>query len=1106
MFFPRCVAAIIRLAVAMAALAATASAAESPLPLAGDWAFELDRGDVGLTQPQPWYSRPLAQRIHLPGVLQAQGFGDEISTTTPWVLSLHDRNWHLRKDYQDHTRPGEVRVPFLSQPPRHYLGVAWYQRDVDIPAAWNEKRVILSLERPRWESRVWLDTSEVGRCNSLCAPHEFDLGMIQPGRHRLTLHVDNRMLLPYRPDAHGVSDSLGGSWNGVVGTIELRCRPAVRIDRLQTIPDVAARTVRLTGEIANPDGKPGSGMLEVETIARSGATPGRISIPVQWDAVGGTFSAVIPLGSQARCWDEFDPSLHQLLVTLNPSGPQADAKMLTFGLREFRRDGRGFTINGRPTRLRGTHHGGDFPLTGHPPCDVPYWRGIFSICKEWGLNHVRFHSFCPPDAAFTAADELGIYLLVEPGMWNTFNPGGEMETMLYQETERILRAYGNHPSFVMFSPSNEPKGRWRQVLPKWAGHFRKKDPNRLYSSATGFTDSDAPGPVDQIDFTTAGRVMSSSIRRESGWFGRDYHHALKQVPVPVIGHEIGQWCAYPDFRVIDSFTGYLRPGNFEIFRSSATAQGLLDRNRDFAEASGRLQFECYKEEIEANLRTWEMAGYQLLDLHDYLGQGTALVGILDPFWQPKAHADLRRWRQFCAPTVPLARLTRRTLTTADTLEAKVEIAHFGAAPIESAACDWSVLDSSGKVLGRGGWPAQSIRLGHTTLPGPVRFALSGITTPTACRLVVRCGPDMTNEWKFWVYPATLPTPEQTAPVCVTRSWREAEQKLSQGGRVLYLPPASNLSWDSPPLDQVPVFWNAPMNPSWGRMLGLWCDVRHPALAEFPTDSHCDWQWADLLKGARAIHLDRLPRSLRPIVSAIDDWNRNWNLGVIFEAKVGPGTLLVCSLDLDSRLESRPAARQLRHSLLAYLAGKQPTPTTSLTRDQARLLWFDAKCMQKLGASVSAPGSNQQAVLDGNPNTCWIVEPGKDQPASQPCALTVSFPRPVAFDGLLLMNRQNDRNHVGDIRSYRIEVSDDGATWREVLHGELPSTWNPQTLRLPKPLTTRSLRLTAIDGYGNDPVTALSECSILYNGPPLPESTDASTQDYQRPKSTSQEIY
>jgi hypothetical protein len=144
-------------------------------------------------------------------------------------------------------------------------------------------------------------------------------------------------------------------------------------------------------------------------------------------------------------------------------------------------------------------------------------------------------------------------------------------------------------------------------------------------------------------------------------------------------------------------------------------------------------------------------------------------------------------------------------------------------------------------------------------------------------------------------------------ILVTTSWNAAEARLAAGGKVLFLPQAASLDWSCPPLDNVPIFWNRLMNPGWSRMLGLWCQAGHPALAQFPTDFHCDWQWTELLRRARAINLDRLPRRLQPIVQAVDDWNRNYKLGVLFECKVGPGRLVVCSLDLQNDVASMAVA-------------------------------------------------------------------------------------------------------------------------------------------------------------------------------------------------------
>lgn len=1077
----------------------------TPIDLAGQWRFALDREDVGVQEQ--WFDKDLPDQITLPGVLQAQGHGDEISTSTPWVLSLYDRWWYLRADYKAYTEPGNVKVPFLAQPPRHYLGAAWYQRDVVIPADWQEWRVVLTLERPHWETTVWVDERKIGSNNSLCVPHVYDLGTLSPGQHRLSIRSDNRMLLPYRPDAHSVSDSLAGTWNGIVGKIELTATTQVWLEDVQVYPNVAKKSVLLKVQIGNMTGEAGKGRLH---IASGG---GSMTVPVTWDAQGGQAEVEVELGPNAQTWDEFHPYLQPMVLSLLAFPPSHipmqpprylanDYRNLTFGLRELHTEGNQFILNGRPIILRGTHSGGDFPLTGYPPTDVKSWDRIINICKAWGLNHLRFHSWAPPEAAYVAADKQGFYIQSEPGMWNEISPGTPMERMLYEETERMIKAYGNHPSYVMLSASNEPKGHWQEALPKWTVHFRTADPRRLYTNGTGHTEKEVPNLDKGVDYLVIQRVGAKQLRGNSAWFGDDYRASLVGVNVPVLAHELGQWAAYPDYDIIKKFTGYMRPGNYEIFRDSMAAHGLLAKDKDFAWASGRYQLACYKEEIEANLRTPGLGGFQLLDLHDYVGQGTALVGLLDPFWASKGYATPQEFRHFCNTTVPLARLKNRVLTTADPFAVDVEIAHYGAEPIAQAVPVWQIVEGRGTVVAKGQWPARTLPLGKNTPLGQVTVDLSRLPAPRAYKLVVSIrGTPFTNDWNFWLYPAQVNS-APPADVLVTSSWPAAEAKLGAGGKVLYLPRRADLDWTSPPLDVVPVFWNRFMGPNWSRMLGLWCDTHHPALAGFPTEANFDWQWTELVRRARAVNLDRFPRELQPIVWAIDDWNRNYKLGLIFEAKVGHGRLLVCAADIQQELDSRPAARQLRRSLFDYMTSVRFQPRMSVSAADMRGLLFDTLIMRKLGATAQAEGQAAN-VIDGDPNTFWQAGDQK-QPARQTQELTVNFPAPVAMNGLVLMSRQNHREHEGDIREYVVQVSDDGREWREAARGTLRSTFAPQQIRFPQTRTVRQLKLTALSGFGPDKTAALAELAVIYAGPKLPD-TGADALNYQRSKTATPDI-
>lgn len=1093
--------------------------------LDGLWQFEMDPEDLGVRQE--WFNRILLNRIRLPGILQWQpdssiSYGNPIRTDTPWVLSLYDHYWYLRDEYQAYTQTGKVKVPFLSQPPKHYLGAAWYQRDVTITSNFTARRLTLTLERPHWQTTLWLDSKLIGSQQSLVAPHVYDLGTVSPGRHRLTIRVDNRMIMPYRPDAHSVSDSLGASWNGIVGTIQLEDTGRVWIDDAQAFPNLKERKMRIKVHIGNVTGRSGQGTL-------TAIWPDLAVVPVSWDEHGGDAEIEVPLRPDAETWDEFHPKKLPLRLWLKAVDVD-EYRDLMVGLRDFHAEGNQFILNDRLINFRGTHSGGDFPLTGYPPTDVKSWKALFETCKKWGLNHMRFHSWCPPEAAFEAADQVGFYLQPEPGMWNEISPDTPMEKMLYDETDQMIRAYGNHPSFMLLSASNEPKGKWQEALPKWVDHYRKEDPRRLYVSGTGHTERELEHITDGTDFLAIQRINQAMLRRESGWFGNDFGQSLSDINIPVISHEVGQWVAYPDYDIIKKFKGYLRPGNFEIFRDSMEAHGLLGMNKQFAAASGRFQLECYKEEIEANLRTPGLGGFQLLDLHDYLGQGTALVGLLDAFWASKGYAGPDEFREFCNTTVPLARLSSRVFSTANRFNTDVELAHFGAEPMRDAKGVWRIDGPPDRPpLAQGEWEVHTFPIGKNIPLGKISVDLALAPAPAQYTLVVTVAPVsmfdqftgkirkdavkgtdyFENRWKFWVYPTEVPAELHGSPLCpvtrppdilITHSWSEAEKKLAAGGKVLFVPNMSELDWTSPPLDTVPVFWNRQMGPGWSRMLGLL--IGGGGLGNFPTEANFDWQWSSLMNNVRAINLERLPADIKPAVWAIDDWNRNYKLGVIFECALGDGKLLVSAIDVTNPDDKNMVRRQLRYSLLNYMASDCFQPSVPVQAGMIGRMFFDTRIMKELGATAQFDGQPAAAAIDGDPNTYVLAgDPRAD--LREPVDLTITFPAPVTMSGLIIMPRQNHREHEGDIREFSVRVSDDGSDWREVRRGELASTFAPQTIDFSGRVTTKYLKLTSLSGFGNDKRTALAELAVIYAGPKLNDS--GSAVEYERNRTATPEI-
>ncbi|HXK60616.1 MAG TPA: glycoside hydrolase family 2 TIM barrel-domain containing protein [Acidobacteriota bacterium] len=925
----------------IAAFLAGSMCAGEQISLEGPWRFELDRNDVGVNQR--WFARTLAGQLRLPGTLAGQGIGDEITLETPWIGTIVDKSFFTEPEYAKYRQPGQIKVPFWLQPDRHYVGAAWYQRDIEIPETREPKSITLFLERPHWETRVWVDEKFYGSCTALGTPHEYDLGTLTPGRHTLTLRVDNRMVVDVGENSHSISDHTQGNWNGIVGRLELVFEPLIAIRDLQVDASRLDRPVVLKGRIANATRQAGAGQIEV-SVRRQGdktSTAAVIHSPVSWSAAGGDFQ--IELSGEFEPWDEFNPALYEARVRLGDS-----QRSVVFGRRELTTRGTQFLLNGRKLFLRGTLECAIFPATGYPPVDTESWKRIIRTAKAHGLNHFRFHSWCPPEAAFTAADELGFYYHVECSSWanntTTLGDGKPVDKWIYEEADRILKSYGNHPSFLFLLYGNEPGGdRDEAFLSKWVSHYRAKDPRRLYSSGAGWPLL----PENQFHVTPEPRIqhwgagLKSRINSKPPETQTDYREYIQTYDVPVVSHEIGQWCVYPNFDEISKYRGYLKPKNFEIFRDRLADHGMVDRAKAFLLASGKLQAICYKEEIESALRTKGMGGFQLLSLHDFPGQGTALVGVLDPFWDSKGYVTPEEFARFCGPTVVLARMPKRVYQSDEAFEVQIEVAHFGPRPLAGAAARWEVRDDRDRTILAGELTPRDIPIDNGTMLGKISLAQDGLPAPGHFKLAVRLtGTPVENDWDFWVYPPRLEDPAHSRIRILSRLDQQNREWLESGGTVLLVAPPETVIPD-PKFGKIElgfssIFWNT----AWTKRqaphtLGILCDPGHPALSGFPTEFHSNWQWWYLLHPGRsaAMILDGLPAGLQSIVQVIDDWFTARKLGLVFEAKVGKGKLLVSSIDLETDLELNPVARQLRRSLLDYMTSDRFAPQTEVTAEQ-----------------------------------------------------------------------------------------------------------------------------------------------------------------------------
>ena len=500
------------------------------LSLAGCWELRLDSTDV-------------TEQVQLPGTTDTNQKG------------------YPNNDKEETTH--------LSRPFR-YQGKAWYQKEITIPENWEGKSIWLILERTK-PTQIWVDSIYVGSSDHISTPQEYDLSAyLRAGKHHLTILVDNGLSVPPQllDNSHAYTESTQTNWNGIIGDLKLEARPQFHIRRIQVYPHADQKTVDVKIKLSNPFEQMIVAAVQIEMEAFNTGLEHHIqfnkNIVVQQDEI--IFQ--IPMGDDALEWSEFSPTLYRLTANIQGENIQ-DSQSTTFGLRDFKAEGTQFNINGLTTFLRGKHDACVFPLTGHVPMDTAAWRRYFRIAKEYGINHCRFHSWCPPKACFEAADIEGFYLQPELPFWGKMEKGDTtLIHFLTKEGLQIQEAYGNHASFVMMAIGNELSGD-QEAMVDMIARFRSEDGRHLYASGSndylGFN-----GPAAGDDYFTTCRVPGANVfsnhtrgsfsfadAEDGGYINHTYPNsvmnfesAIEQCSLPIIGHETGQFQCYPNYEEI----------------------------------------------------------------------------------------------------------------------------------------------------------------------------------------------------------------------------------------------------------------------------------------------------------------------------------------------------------------------------------------------------------------------------------------------------------------------------------------------------------------------------------------------------------------------------
>ena len=910
------------------------------ISLAGTWQFQLDSLNRGISEH--WFTQTLEGEISLPGTSDEYKKGKE---------NLKSEDNFLTRIFP-------------------YCGLAWYRREIGIPEGWSGKNLFFVMERSKLTS-VWVDTSFVGSQNSLTTSHRYDLSLfLTPGKHIISVCVNNADLPPVG-EPHQLSEHTQTNWNGILGRIELQVKDDVFMTDVQAFPDLEAKRI----DLRICFNASCSGKLFISADAENSGVPHHVAYEVGCAIVeaGDYFETSISLGDSMQTWDEFNPALYRLKIDFSGSYQNSevhDRKELTIGMRDFKTQNGQFQVNGKTVFLRGKHDACVFPLNGYAPMDTGEWIRIFRIVRSYGINHYRYHTWCPPRAAFEAADRVGIYMQPELPLWEdlgikltdmrgnveirTGSPEGE-ERIKYVTGEglSILKEFGNHASFCMFALGNELNGD-RELMASMVDKFRKSDSRHLYTIGSNnfFWQPELSAGDDYwTTMMTGGHYRAGNFLPDSrglevrGSYAvhtvghinnqypgtmKDYSGAIQGIPVPVIGHEIGQFQVFPDFHEIEKYTGVLQARNFEIYQRRLKAAGMLDQADDFVRASGALAVLCYREDIETALRTPGFGGFQLLDLQDFPGQGTALVGILDAFMESKGLITPEKWRNFCNDVVPLARFEKYTWTNTETFSARLQVASYSNRNFKDNPLYWQLVDQYGQIIESGKMNCDADSNENPATYGTIHVDLKKVRCPQKLSLKLSLnGVGYQNNYPVWLYPEEVDTDLPQEVIIAGNLDEDILERLKKGGKVLFLPENSSVKQAIPGAFQSD-FWCYPMFKKYNPpgTLGILCNPEHPALKSFPTEFHSNWQWWPLLKNGCAMILDETPEGFRPIVQVIDNFERNHKLGVIFECRVGVGKLLVCSCNLPEQ-QHYPEARQLLSSLLRYMDSREFNPQHSI---------------------------------------------------------------------------------------------------------------------------------------------------------------------------------
>lgn len=871
-----------------------------------------------------------------------------------------------------------------------YEGEVCFLKKLRLPGA-DGKRLFLEAERAR-QLRLKINGNEIPACvpGTLSTPYVYEVTAYAGQDAELELLSDNRYIGWPRDSIIGASaatDETQTNWNGILGYLRLRLEEKFFLEDIRVYPH---------GELVDVEAVV-NGLEDLDMKCRlvleSPAFQNKVDISIidglvmsegqsaqeHFEVVREAHRACIKLcgirlTEEVKRWDEEEGNLYEAIGNLTVPGYEESRRKVTFGVRDFgyNRQLR-LTINDRAFFLRGEANCCVFPEEGHPPMTKEAWKRVLGIYASYGVNCMRFHSWCPPDAAFQAADEMGMMMQPELSHWNYKDAFASEESFAYYKLElkSILASLANHPSFVMITWGNELYAgetgmRRMDELLKLA---KEMDHTRLYAIGSNCYYGERGADPGSDFYTSMGyykemlRAVSSPmighLNHEYPSGCHNYNETVEKIHregKPVFGFEVGQYEILPDFQEIADFRGVTRGINLELVREQVEKAGYLEDWENYVEAAGELALLGYREEVEAVLRTPGMSGLSLLGLQDFPGQGTALVGMLNSHLRPKpyAFAQPERFRSFFRSVLPLLLLPKYTYEGGERLLAECRLANYGKEVIKAGA-EWKLVENtsasravsgnkSGVVLQSGHFPEELYENQGLRFVGMVELEFDMTDQARRLDLEITVG-DYKNVYPVWVYPKRDVITCKGKEVCwdkgktcmaddhpvkiVSVLTEDCLREIEEGAVVLIDPAPTPENLPSSIGGQFSTdFWSVGTFPEQEGGMGMVIDTLHPIFDTYPTQAHSSWQWWAQASGRPMI----LPGAIRPVVTVPDSYSRLKHMGLLFEARMGRGAVMVSSMGLLDK-QQYPECRELLYSILRYMAEEAFQPAQRITREQ-----------------------------------------------------------------------------------------------------------------------------------------------------------------------------